>query len=212
MNTKPYEPQLGKAYGMTDPVDATRSALLLMDFQNGVVPMLGDDATAPLLERARTTIATVRERCGHVAYVRVGFADGEPPAGGMGSRIGDRLAEMHADSPATQIDSRIAPQDGDIVVRKTRVGPFGTTDLDEQLRARGVDTLLMCGIATSGCVLSAVRDGHDRDYRIVVVSDLCADRDQEIHDFLMQRIFTRQAEVVTAVELGALLAPLRRPI
>jgi nicotinamidase-related amidase len=190
---------------MTDSIDAARSALLLMDFQNGVVAMLGDDAADPLLQRAQATIATARERGCQVAYVRVGFADGERPGGGMGSRLGDRLAEMHADAPATQIDARIAPQDGDIVVRKTRVGPFGTTDLDEQLRARGVDTLLMGGIATSGCVLSAVRDGYDRDYRIVVVADLCADREREIHDFLAQRIFPRQGEVVTAADLSALL-------
>lgn len=189
---------------MTDSIDASRSSLLLMDFQNGVVPMVGEEA-APLLERAQAAITTVRERGGQVSYVRVGFATGERPAGGMGKRLGDRLAEMHADAPATQIDERIAPRAGDIVVRKTRVGPFGTTNLDEQLRARGVDTLLMCGIATSGCVLSAVRDGHDRDYRIVVVSDLCADREQDIHDFLTQRIFPRQGDVVTTGELGELL-------
>ena len=54
------------------------------------------------------------------------------------------------------------------MVRKTRVGAFSTTDLDEQLRQRGVDTLLLAGISTSGVVLSTVRDAHDRDYRVFV--------------------------------------------
>lgn len=189
---------------MTDTIDTAKAALLLMDFQNGIVPMIGEQGD-PLLERARATVAEIRERGGQIAHVRVGFTEVDPPAGGMGQRLGDRLAEMHADAPATQIDARIAPQEGDIVVRKTRVGPFGTTSLDEQLRARGVDTLLMGGIATSGCVLSAVRDGYDRDYRIVVVSDLCADRDPEVHDFLTQRIFPRQGDVVTTSELGDLM-------
>jgi nicotinamidase-related amidase len=86
-------------------------------------------------------------------------------------------------------------------VRKTRVGPFGTTDLDDQLRSRGIDTLILAGISTSGVVLSAVRDAHDRDYRLIVVSDLCADPESGAHTFLIERIFPRQAEVITRHEL-----------
>lgn len=92
------------------------------------------------------------------------------------------------------------------MVRKTRVGPFGTTDLDAQLRDRGVDTLLLAGISTSGVVLSAVRDGHDRDYRLIVISDLCADPEPDIHEFLVQRIFPRQAEVIDRAALQARLS------
>ena len=60
------------------------------------------------------------------------------PAGSMG-----------ADSPGTQVDERVAPEEGDIIVHKSRVGAFGTTDLDQQLRARGVDTLVLAGISTA---------------------------------------------------------------
>ena len=194
---------------MTDsssPIDASRAALLVMDYQNGVLAMIGDAAAAALLDRASDTIAQIRERGGQIAYVRVGFGDGELPSGSMAARVGDRATtSFHADAHGTQIHERIAPQEGDIVVRKTRVGPFGTTDLDEQLRARGVDTLIICGVSTSGCVLSAVRDGHDRDYRLVVVSDLCADSQEDVHSFLLQRIFPRQGEVVTTAELAQLL-------
>jgi nicotinamidase-related amidase len=70
--------------------------------------------------------------------------------------------------------------DGDIVVRKVRVGPFGTTDLHDQPQARGIDTLLLAGLTSSGVVLSAVRDGHDRDYRLIVVSDLTADPEPDM--------------------------------
>ena len=113
------------------------------------------------------------------------FAEGEAPTGTMGQRIGREAAatQFHADSRGTQIHDEIAPQDGDIVVRKTRVGPFGTTDLDEQLQAKGIDTLILAGISTSGVVLSAVRDGHDRE-----------------------RIFPRQAEVITSGELAGRLS------
>ncbi len=54
-------------------------------------------------------------------------------------------------------------------------------------------------------MLSAVRDGHDRDYRLIVLADLCADREDEVHTFLIERIFPRQAEVMTSAEVRHLL-------
>jgi nicotinamidase-related amidase len=185
-------------------IDPARTALLVMDYQQGIVGQL-PDADA-LLARARETIELFRGHGGTIGYVRVAFADGEAPGGSMGKLLPpDRLAMFHTDAPGTQIPSQVAPRDGDIVVRKVRVGPFGTTDLDEQLRAKGIDTLILAGISTSGVVLSAVRDGHDRDYRLVVLSDLSADPDQEVHDFLVQRIFPRQAEVISSADLPGLL-------
>ncbi|HEY1485834.1 MAG TPA: isochorismatase family cysteine hydrolase [Micromonosporaceae bacterium] len=88
---------------------------------------------------------------------------------------------MNADDPETAIVDRLTPEPGDVVVRKRRVGAFSTTDLDEQLRRRGIDTLVLTGIATSGVVLSTARDAADRDYRILVVHDLCLDSDPEVH-------------------------------
>ena len=176
-----------------------------MDYQNGIFERVaGGDA---LLAGAQQTIALIRDHGGTIGYVRVGFADGEVPSGTMGRRIGREaaLTMFHADSPGTQIHDEIAPRDGDIVVRKIRVGPFGTTDLHEQLQAKGIDTLILAGISTSGVVLSAVRDGHDRDYRLFVLSDLCADPEADVHAFLMERIFPRQAEVITSEELHGLL-------
>jgi nicotinamidase-related amidase len=87
-----------------------------------------------------------------------------------------------------------------------RVGPCGTTDLDEQLRERGVDTLVLAGISTSGVLLSAVRDCHDRDYRLFVLADASADPDPENHELLTRKIFSRQAEVLEVADLVGLLA------
>jgi nicotinamidase-related amidase len=172
----------------------------VMDYQNGILERIGD--AAALLERVGGAIDRVRAGGGTIGYVRVGFAEGEQPGGMMGRRVGDAARTvLHADAPSTQIHDDIAPREGDIVVRKTRVGPFGTTDLHEQLRSRGIDTLILAGISTSGVVLSTVRDGHDRDYRLIVASDLCADPEPDVHTFLIERIFPRQAEVVTREEL-----------
>ena len=176
-----------------------------MDYQNGIMGRV-ENADA-LLAGARRTIELIRDRGATIGFVRVGFADGEAPSGTMGQRIGREAAQtmFHADSPGTQIHEEVSPQDGDIVVRKTRVGPFGTTDLDEQLKTKGVETLILAGISTSGVVLSAVRDGHDRDYRLFVLSDLCADPEADVHEFLIERIFPRQAGVITSDELAGLL-------
>jgi nicotinamidase-related amidase len=185
-------------------IDPARTALLIMDYQRGIVGRVTDSDA--LLARARETIELFRGHGGTIGYVRVAFADGEAPGGRMAKAITpERLAMYHADAPDTQIHDQVAPQDGDIVVRKVRVGPFGTTDLHEQLQAKGIDTLLLAGISTSGVVLSAVRDGHDRDYRLIVLADLTADRDQETHDFLLRRIFPRQAEVISSTDLTGLL-------
>lgn len=193
---------------MPDPIDPRHAALLAMDLQNGIVSSIADaDA---LLARVADAIALVRDRSGHVGYVRVAFTDADidrfPPHSAMGRMLTpERRAAMHADAPGTAIDERIAPQPDDIAVRKTRVGAFSTTDLGDQLRDRQVTTLILAGIATSGVVLSTVRDAADHDYRIVVLADGCADRDPEVHAVLTEKVFPRQAEVIAGAELGGLL-------
>jgi nicotinamidase-related amidase len=94
-----------------------------------------------------------------------------------------------------------------VVVRKVRVGAFSTTDLDAQLRERGLDTLILAGISTSGVVLSTVRDASDRDYRVLVLRDVSADPQPDVHEFLTTRVFPNQAEVLTIGELEDRLAP-----
>jgi nicotinamidase-related amidase len=112
---------------------------------------------------------------------------------------------MHHDHPSTAIDDRLAPQPGDIVVRKTRVGAMSTTDLDRQLRDHGITTLVLAGISTSGVVLSTVIEAADRDYQLYVLSDGTEDFDAEIRDVLLGRIFPRRASVIDTAELRTLL-------
>jgi len=189
----------------TEPIDPSKTALLVMDYQNGIIPMAPNPEE--LLVGAREAIDLMRSHGATIGYVRVGFADASEIGGAMGKRVGGiaALEHFHADHANTQIHADLAPQDGDIVVRKTRVGPFGSTDLHEQLQARGIDTLVLAGISTSGVVLSTVRDAHDRDYRLIVLADLCADRDPEVHEVLIGKVFPGQAEVIGAAELHGLL-------
>jgi nicotinamidase-related amidase len=188
-------------------LDPTRTALLVMDYQPAILARL-DDADA-LTARAAAAIATVREAGATIGYVRVGFSDEDldaMPESAPMTRVKHMPRDFtDPDGPGTQVDARVAPEDGDIVVRKSRVGAFGTTDLDRQLRGRGVDTLVLAGISTSGVLLSTVRDAHDRDYRLFVLADASADPDPEVHEFLTRKLFPRQAEVIEVADLAGLL-------
>jgi nicotinamidase-related amidase len=85
------------------------------------------------------------------------------------------------------------------------VSAFAGTDLDMILRANGIETLVVAGIATSGVVLSTVRHAADADYKVVVVEDCCADRDAEVHRVLVGKVFPRQATIARAEELASSL-------
>jgi nicotinamidase-related amidase len=76
------------------------------------------------------------------------------------------------------------------------------------LRAKGVDTLVLFGIATSGVVLTTVRHAFDLDYRLIVLKDACADLDPEVHRVLTEKVFPAQAEVV---DVAGWAATLERP-
>ena len=127
-----------------------------------------------------------------------------PPVNAVFARVGDNRL-MHHEDPSTAIHDQLAPEPGDIVVRKTRVGAMSTTDLDRQLRDRGITTLVLAGISTSGVVLSTVIEAADRDYRLYVLSDGTEDLDAETRDVLLGKVFPRRAQVIDTAGLRTLL-------
>ena len=185
-------------------IDPRRTALLVMDYQGGILSRLG--TAESLLASAADAIAVVRGHGGQIGYVRVAFEDADYDAVPPHSRFASIGPELHSDSPATAVHDSVAPEPGDITVRKTRVGAFSTTDLDQQLRERGITTLILAGISTSGVVLSTVRDAADRDYQVLVLADACADPAPGVHEFLTEKIFPRQARVITSAELKDVLS------
>jgi nicotinamidase-related amidase len=194
---------------MIETLEARRTALLVMDYQVGIMARLAE--TTALLQRTSAAIADVRRAGGHIGWVRVAFTDSDfdaiPPQSVMARMAtADRRAALHIDSPTSQLHDGLHPEADDIAVRKTRVGAFTTTDLDRRLRERGLTAVVLAGISTSGVVLSTVREAMDRDYRIVVLEDACADPDPEVHAFLTGRVFPGYATVVGADALARLLA------
>ena len=77
---------------------------------------------------------------------------------------------------------------------------FTGSDLEVLLRSRRVNRLVLTGIATSGVVLSTLREAADRDYELTVLADACADADDEVHRILIEKVFPRQALVMTVEE------------
>lgn len=194
-----------------DPSDS-RSALLVMDVQNGIVERLGD--ASALLGRLGGAISAARRAGVPVIYVHVRFRDGYPeisPRNRAFSALKDGARPMTESDLSTAIHPSVAPQTGDVVVTKRRVGAFSGSDLEVVLRSQGITSLVLAGIATSGVVLSTLRAAADMDFEITVLSDGCADADAEVHDVLMTKVFPRQAEVLTVDEWQAGLPRRREP-
>jgi nicotinamidase-related amidase len=186
------------------PFDAAATAVLLMDYQVGILAGLGA-AADPLLQRANYATAAAHAAGLPVIYVKVCFRPGHPevsPRNLMfaGHKESGRFA---SGAPETEIHPAIAPQRPDAVVMKRRVSAFAGSDLEVILRARAIETLVLLGVATSGVVLSTVRHAADADYRLIVLADGCADRDPEVHRVLMEKVFPRQAAVMTVDDFVA---------
>ena len=186
------------------PCPPPASALLVMDVQNSIVERLGD---AAVLDRAAAAVAAARGAGVPVIYVHVAFRPGHPEVSPRNKSFAAlRERDELADDDATAIHSAVAPEPGEVVVTKLRVSAFAGSDLDVLLRAGAVEELVLCGIATSGVVLSTLRAAADLDYGLTVLRDACADGDPEVHRVLMDKVFPRQAEVVDVADWAAALA------
>lgn len=177
------------------------AALLVMDLQNGIVDRLGE-RSKQLLATLAETLAGARAAQIPVVYVRVAFRLGTPEVSSR-NQIFSALAASSAlgeTDTATQIHPSVAPESADVIVTKRRVSAFSGSDLAVVLRSLDVDSLVLTGIATSGVVLSTLREAADLDFRLTVVRDGCADNDPEVHRVLMDKVFPRQATVVSASE------------
>ena len=181
-------------------------ALLVMDVQAGIVARYAQ--TGDFLERINTVITAARAASIPVIYVMVTFRPGFPeisPNNKSFSAIKQGQSPLQANMTAMGIHPDIAPQPTDIVVTKRRVSAFTGSDLEVVLRAQGISHLVLSGIATSGVVLSTLREAADKDYQLTVLSDCCVDSDEEVQRVLLSKVFPRQAEVVTAEAWNARL-------
>ena len=126
------------------------------------------------------------------------------PGGGTETPIKPRFFKGSADA---EIAAELAPGPGDVVVPKNRWSSFFQTNLDLQLRVRGMDTIVLAGGSTDVGIASTMFAARDLDYGIVVVRDACYSTRGNNHDFFMDRVFPRMGRVMTVDQAAALMTP-----
>ena len=172
-------------------LERSHTALLIADFYAAILTTLPHAVERQVVARTQALQQAARAAGLLVCYSATVFRPGY-------IEISDRnksfSARKHSGQPAVSdpvqlIHAAVQPAEEEVVVGKHRVNALYGTDLDLVLRANAIDTLVILGYATSGVVLSTVRYAADLD------------QEPEVHDFLCQRIFPRQAEVVTSEEV-----------
>ena len=163
-------------------IDRDKTAVVIMDFQQRII---ANNASDPenVVKQASAVLEGARKAGIPVIYVM---------------HRGGPFAEY---APDVELHEGVAPADGEMVITKTRPGPFSTTNLDVALRERDIETIVIMGVSTSGCVLSCTRWAVDVNYKFIVVSDACSDGDPEVHRVLTEKVYPRMGTVVNTQEL-----------
>lgn len=186
-------------------LDPKKTALVLIDLQNAILGMnTAPYSAAQVVENSRKLAEAFRAHGASVVYVRVDMNDFMKLPVDQPFNMGDKLI------PA--IASEIAPSAGyqpaDILITKRHWGAFAGTDLEQRLKSRCIDTVVLAGISTNAGVESTARQGTGLGFAFVVVEDACAAQDAEQHRFAFEKIFPRLTrvrsthEVVTALASG----------
>lgn len=175
-----------------DMIAPERTALIVVDIQvdfaspEGVLGRAGLDMAGcgPAVDRIEELIAAARAAGATIGFMRV-MTRPETDSNALKTWMARRGTP--SDAAICRIGSggedyyRVRPEPGDIEIEKLAYSSFHGTDLDAQLRARGIDTLVMTGVSTDCCVDSTTRDAFHHDYHTFVVSDACATFDEALH-------------------------------
>jgi nicotinamidase-related amidase len=177
-----------------------QTALLVMDMQLGILQNFPN--AGKVVETIKEAIEKALANNIPVIYVRLFFRPGFPeisPNNKMFEAFKQQLAAIPMET-YSQIHPELAPKENEIIVHKKRVSGFTGSDLELVLRSLGINHLVLTGVATSGVVLSTLREAVDKDYTVTVLHDCCGDRDEEVHRVLTTKVYPRQATVVSVSE------------
>lgn len=191
---------------MTIPIDLTaaETALVVIDLQAGILARsCAPHTSADVLERSAAMCSRFRAAGGHVVLVRVSFAaDGSDVL----ARPCDEPTPRARPAGWDVLSPALGSGDRDIHITKHQWGAFYGTELDLQLRRRGVTTLVMCGISTNFGVESTARDAWERNYALVFAEDAMTSFDGDAHAFAVKSIFPRLGRVRSTGDVLAALA------
>lgn len=189
----------------------SRPAVIVVDLSRAFTDpshIVGSDQ-ADSIEWVRRLVEVARSRVLPVIYTTLAFpvAGGEVLAGAWGEKV-PALKALRADDPqATEIDARVAPKPSDIVINKTAPSAFFGTGLVSILTSWRVDTVVVTGCSTSGCIRATAVDAVSYGFRVVVPAEAVADRAPEPH---MANLFDIQAKYANVVPATAALEYLSR--
>lgn len=176
-----------------------KSALLVLDMQTAIIRHL--PVYNELSSNVAKAISNARSKGIPVIYAMVQFRTDMPEVSmynKMFAASKERAAAMKGTTVNMSIDESIEPLQNEIIVSKRRVSAFTGSDLEVVLRSQGIQHLILSGFATSGVVLSTLREAADKDYLLTVLSDCCADYDSNIHSMLIEKVFPEQSTVTGA--------------
>src|ERR1700685_321666 len=181
-------------------LDPKKTALVLIDLQNAIVGMNpGPHTAAQVVQNSKKLADAFRVHGAPVVYVRVDLNDFIKLPVDQPHNLGDK--------PLPAAASEIAPsagfQPGDILITKRHWGAFAGTDLEQQLKNRGVDTVVLTGISSNAGVESTARQGTGLGFAFVLVEDACSAQDAAQHRFALEKIFPRLTRVRTTAEVLA---------
>lgn len=181
-------------------LNAKTTALVVIDLQEGILPFAGGPHTADQVVAKSATLAQkCRQQGLPVVLVRVGwsadFADAlKQPV--------DAQAAAHALPDNWWVyPPALGKQSSDIEVTKRQWGAFYGTDLELQLRRRGIDTIILCGISTNIGVESTARNGWELGFNLIIAEDACSAASAEQHQGSMTHIFPRLGRVRSTDEI-----------
>ncbi|WP_330986244.1 MULTISPECIES: hydrolase [Enterobacterales] len=181
-------------------LNAKKTALVVIDLQEGILSFAGGPHAADdVVAKAAKLAAKCREQGSPVVMVRVGWsADG----GDAVKTLVDAQAPAHA-LPENWMTypPALGKKDTDIEVTKRQWGAFYGTDLELQLRRRGIDTIVLCGISTNIGVESTARNAWELGFNVVIVEDACSAATAEQHQGSMTNIFPRLGRVRSTEEI-----------
>ncbi|MGC7093057.1 cysteine hydrolase family protein [Amycolatopsis lurida] len=172
------------------------TALIVGDIQRGITS--GYPFTKAVVPPLTELLPRARAAGALVVFVRTAFRPNRadlPPGSALLTSFFEAGDAFHEGSTGTEIDLPVAEED--VVVLKRRGSAFAGTDLDLVLRARGVTSLAVSGVATSAMVAATCYDAADRDYDVTVLRDGCADADPSIHDFFVDKVFPSRGFGIT---------------
>jgi len=187
-------------------IDAARTALVIIDLQKGIVamPTAPHEARAVILNAAKLADAFRKKKMPvflvHVTP-SVDMKDALRPAADNPMQRSSPMAPEWA-----ELVPEMGPESDDFVITKRQWGAFYGTELDLQLRRRGVDTIVLCGISTNIGVESTARFAYELGYQQVFVEDAMAAHSKDAHDHTVQTTFPRIGRVRTTDEILAALA------